>query len=67
MFCTQIQKISIFWADARLHKSCITSERYARYENLRKTWKKKVAAKNREIIARNVEGGGFHPPPPRSD
>ena len=58
-------------------KSYVTSEPYPRAsqiwcQNVRETWKKKVIKCRGEsftrcrVIARNVEGGPFRPPPPQS-
>ena len=76
MFCTQIQKIAIFWADAQLHNFgtvrpiCMkiaskvaqdSKEKVAKAQCAKKNEEKK---KNLEIIAWNVEGGILPPPPP---
>ena len=75
MFCTQIQKIPIFWADARFHNVAeLWNGTPDFYENSvkscarleRKKSRKRGAKKKKihEIIARNVEGGGVDSTPP---
>ena len=69
MFCTQIQKIPIFWADTRLHnvtpdfyensvKSCARLER-------KKSRKRGARGKKFAKLSRETSrgGGGFHTPP----
>ena len=74
-FCTQNQILEPFSVRRACTKSYVTSEPYPRAsqiwcQNVRETWKKKVIKCRGEsfarcrVIARNVEGGPFRPPPP---
>ena len=74
-FCTQNHILEPFSVRRACTKSYVTSEPYPRAsqiwcQNVRETWKKKVIKCRGEsfarcrVIARNVEGGPFRPPPP---
>ena len=73
-FCTQNHILEPFSVRRACTKSYVTSEPYPRAsqiwcQNVRETWKKKVIKCRGEsfarcrVIARNVEGGPFRPPP----
>ena len=73
-FCTQNHILEPFSVRRACTKSYVTSEPYPRAsqiwcQNVRGTWKKKVIKCRGEsfarcrVIARNVEGGPFRPPP----
>ena len=73
-FCTQNHILEPFLVRRACTKSYVTSEPYPRAsqiwcQNVRETWKKKVIKCRGEsfarcrVIARNVEGGPFRPPP----
>ena len=74
-FCTQNHILEPFSIRRACTKSYVTSEPYPRAsqiwcQNVQETWKKKVIKCRGEsfarcrVIARNVEGGAFRPPPP---
>ena len=73
-FCTQNHILEPFSVRRACTKSYVTSEPYPRAsqiwcQNVRETWKKKVTKCRGEsfarcrVIARNIEGGPFRPPP----